>query len=143
MSKMFYIKVNGKEIPVSEEIYREWKHFENKEVYADRRSILNHVSWEDDKDRKNDATEKLTIEYRSAEDEVIEKEEREEREQLISLMKAKIKELKPMDAYIVEKVFLEGRTGTEVAAELGIAQQTVSYRLKSILKQLRKMLSDK
>lgn len=143
MNKKYTIEVNGEKISVSKEIYREWKHYKNKEEYADRRSMLYHVSWEDSKDQKNDITKELALRYRSAEEEIIEQEEIKEREQHINLLKAKIKELKPRDAYIVEKVFLEEKKIAEVAADLGLSQQAMSYRLKSILKHLKKMLSNK
>ena len=69
----------------------------------------------------------------NVEDEILRKEE------MAELVKA-FEILTPEQLVLIKKVYLEGKSVNSVAAELGIAQSSVSHRLMRIRKKLEKVL---
>ena len=69
----------------------------------------------------------------NVEDEILRKEE------MAELVKA-FEILTPEQLALIKKVYLEGKSVNSVAAELGIAQSSVSHRLMRIRKKLEKVL---
>ena len=51
-----------------------------------------------------------------------------------------IKQLNEKQQKLLFALFYEGKTQTEYAKEIGVSQQSVSKRLKTILKKLKKLL---
>ena len=68
----------------------------------------------------------------NVEDEILRKEE------MAELVKA-FEILTPEQLVLIKKVYLEGKSVNSVAAELGIAQSSVSHRLMRIRKKLEKV----
>lgn len=51
--------------------------------------------------------------------------------------------LDPIDHYLLERLFIDGASESEIAKELGISQPTVNRWKKEVLKRLRHMLEEK
>ena len=62
---------------------------------------------------------------------------REERKEMYQKLKQAISSLKPVQREIIKMIYVEGKSQKEVAKELGIAESTLSGRVKLIISKLK------
>lgn len=63
-----------------------------------------------------------------------------EKQELIEKLMSEVRGLKEIEISIIQLLFFEGLTEVQCAEKVGLSQQCVSYRKKSILKKLKKFL---
>ena len=62
---------------------------------------------------------------------------REEKREMYQKLKQAISFLKPVQRKILKMIYIEGKSQKEVAKELGIAESTLSGRVKLIISKLK------
>ena len=65
---------------------------------------------------------------------------REERKEMYQKLKQAISFLKPVQRKILKMIYIEGKSQKEVAKELGIAESTLSGRVKLIISKLKEKI---
>ncbi len=117
------------EIEVDEALGEIVVELERVEYNSNRRETRRHESYSDD----NDKQEKL-------EDKSIDVEAAAEWNADKKNLDDAISQLKPYQQELVQKIFYQGLSETEIARELGISQQAISKQLKVIYKNLKNFL---
>ena len=64
----------------------------------------------------------------------------EERKEMYQKLKQAISSLKPVQREIIKMIYVEGKSQKEVAKELGIAESTLSGRVKLIISKLKEKI---
>lgn len=150
-NKHRYIEIEGRQIPVSEEVYREFKRPAWAEVkrkqrgwrcFADGHRCMDDCS--KCKYRPNGAPESIE---RMLEDGLDVEDHSDSLEDtvimniLIEELHKALAQLAPDDRSILE-LFGDGLSDRKISDKIGIPQTTVSYRRKILLKALREQLKD-
>ena len=133
--KDLYIKINGELINVSEEVYLTYYRMRSRERYLDQKDIRNgkvlYSNLDTDETTGEEGIPDLAAE--SVEDMAIQKVMADKLHQCLDLLSAHEREL------LIEIYFNE-KSEVQLAKELGILQQTISYQKLKILKKLQKMM---
>jgi len=133
MKKEFYIKLkDGTIVPVSEEIYREYKRPEWRESYRRRTCAVREISYEYIAEQGCElnavSAQKLT------EDTVVDK-------IMIELLMNALATLTDGERRIIDILYFKEKTERETAAITNISQQTVHWKKCKILLKLKKLLN--
>jgi RNA polymerase sigma factor (sigma-70 family) len=132
MDKEYRIKVNGKEISVSEEVY-----------YAFKRP-----AWKERKRRQVRAEKELSLEAfadagfeipsgQALVDEIVED------KLLLDMLSKALSELTEDERVLIDELFYQEKPERMVAKETGVSQNTVNYHKNRILEKLRRLLEKK
>ena len=165
-NKEFYLVIKGEKIIVSEEVYRaykssdraerkrkqrmwrcrikrekginnQWKRCQgNCEECQFKQQKMSDVSLDALKEEGFDGVdERLDVEANFI--------AREERKEMYQKLKQAISSLKPVQREIIKMIYVEGKSQKEVAKELGIAESTLSERVKLIISKLKEKILSK
>ena len=133
--KNLYIKINGELINVSEEIYLTYYRMRSRERYLDQKDIRNgkvlYSNLDTDETTGEEGIPDLDAE--SVEDVAVRKMMADKLHKCLDLLPGNDREL------LIELYFNE-KSEVQLSKELGILQQTISYRKQKILKKLQKMM---
>lgn len=130
MDKEYFIELNGRQIPVSKEVY-----------YAFKRP-----AWRERKRRQVRAEKELSLEAfadagveipsgQALVDEIVED------KLLLDMLSQALKELTDDERFLIDELFYNDKTERQVAKEAGISQTTLNYQKNKIIKRLRKKLN--
>ena len=148
-NKQYYIKINGEDIPVSEEVYREYK----RPLWTERKRNDRRSRCRDEKGRRCMKNCKLCEKQRSGgvlslekwiEDgfEVADPNDLIEQitdDLLIENLRKAVAELPENERLIIELAY-SGKSEREAAAEAGLPRKTFVYRRDKIINKLKKIL---
>lgn len=138
------VYINGQAVPVSEEVYRVYKHFERKEEYFtydlkaekfSRKTASFLPSREDSYERLLEANQQFVIQEVSVQVQV---------EKLLDaeMVKKALSFLNPEEGELINLLFYQEKTEQEVGILLHISQQAVNKRKQAVLIKLRKLLKE-
>ena len=135
MKKIRYVFRDGtvSEVEVGEEFYAVYEAMDKADKLRERRETRRHISWEGLEESGFDIADKDFL-FTGIDEEKSEKESEKER-----LYEAMAK-LLPLQRELINKIYYEGKTSANIAAEEGVGKSAVSNRLKRIFSVLRKNL---
>lgn len=140
----YHIYINGQAVPVSEEIYRAYKHFERKEEYFtydlkaekfSRKTASFLPSREDSYERLLETNQQFVIQEVSVQDQV-------EKLLDVEIVRKALSFLNPVEQELINLLFYQEKTEQEVGILLHISQQAVNKRKQTVLIKLRKLLKE-
>ena len=138
----FYLYIDGEAVPVTAQIYHEYRYFERKEEYftydlkverfvcdQNTQTVAFVPSREDSYERllKNN---QFSQDEPTPEDQVI----------LSAWLASALATLSDNERYIIYEVVMKQRTEREVSKELGVSQNTIHYHKRRALNQLKNFL---
>lgn len=140
----YHLYINGQVVPVSEEIYRAYKHFERKEEYFtydlkaekfSKKTVSFLPSREDSYERLLEANQQFVIQEVSVQVQV---------EKLLDaeMVKKALSFLNPEERDLINLLFYQEKTEQEIGILLHISQQAVNKRKQAVLIKLRKFLKE-
>lgn len=143
----YYLYVEGKEIEVSKEVYKEYYHYKNKEEYFMKDLKTGRTKTDPLTNEKiylpsrEDSYERIINTYGSVFDSGTEKVEDIiiKREEIAFLYRA-INNLSIEDRELIKELFFHDKTETEVAKNRGVSISTVRYHKNRVLKKLKKLM---
>lgn len=141
-----YLYIDGKPVKVSDEVYREFMHYERKERYfmedlkAERmvidqktQSVKVIPSREDSYERLLEKEQQFEATDELAEDIVIKR-------ILLEKLETALHTLDDQELKLIQEIFYLEKTERDIAALLQISQNTVNYRKNKVLAKLRKLI---
>lgn len=133
--KEYLIRVQNQLVQVSEEIYFTYHQMKRRETYLEERDKVNGVFYYSALDTEEINGEDVIPDTNSShvEDVIVDKLIVEKLHKCIDMLTREEKDL-------IFSIYFEGKTQTELEAETGVKQQTISYRELQIRKKLKKML---
>ena len=140
----YHLYINGQAVPVSEEVYRTYKHFERKEEYFtydlkaekfSKKTASFLPSREDSYERLLEANQQFVIQEVSVQVQV---------EKLLDgeIVKKALSFLNPEEKELINLLFYQEKTEQEVGILLHISQQSVNKRKQAVVIKLRKLLKE-
>ena len=143
--KKYYLYIDGQAVPVSEQVYRTYHHYERKEEYftydlktekfscdQEAHTTAFAPSREDSYERLLEANRQFASADPSREEEAVSS------LWLENLMRA----LSPEEREIIRQLYILDRTEREASATLRLALSTFHRRKKALLEKLRNLLSE-
>lgn len=139
-----HLYINGQAVPVSEEIYRAYKHFERKEEYFtydlkaekfSKKTASFLPSREDSYERLLETNQQFVIQEVSVQDQV-------EKLLDVEIVRKALSFLNPVEQELINLLFYQEKTEQEVGILLHISQQAVNKRKQTVLIKLRKLLKE-
>ena len=143
--KKYYLYIDGQAVPVSEQVYRTYHHYERKEEYftydlktekfscdQEAQTTAFAPSREDSYERLLAANRQFASADPSPEEEAVSS------LWLDNLMRA----LSPEEREIIRQLYILDRTEREASATLRLALSTFHRRKKALLEKLRNLLSE-
>lgn len=140
----YHLYINGQTVPVSEEVYRAYKHFERKEEYFtydlkaekfSKKTASFLPSREDSYERMMEANQQFVIQEVSVQVQVEKLLDAEMVKKVLSFLNSEEREL-------INLLFYQEKTEQEVGILLHISQQAVNKRKQAVLIKLRKLLKE-
>lgn len=140
----YHLYINGQAVPVSEEVYRAYKHFERKEEYFtydlkaekfSRKTASFLPSREDSYERLLETNQQFVVQEVSVQVQV-------ENLLNVELVKKALSFLDPEERELINLLFYQEKTEQEVGILLHISQQAVNKRKQAVLIKLRKLLKE-
>ena len=143
--KQFYLYIDGQAVPVSEEVYREYRHYARKEEYFSydlkrekfacdqaARTATFTPSREDSYDRLLEGDRQFAAQGPTLEETVVS-----------SLrMQDLMGKLSPQEREIIYQLYVLEKSEREASAALHLAQTTFRRRKKALLEKLRNLLNE-
>lgn len=165
-NKEFYLVIKGEKVIVSEEVYRAYKSSDRAERKRKQRMWRCRIKREkginnqwkrcqgncEECQFKQQKMSDVSLDALKEEgfdgvDESLDVEAnfiaREERKEMYQKLKQAISSLKPVQREIIKMIYVEGKSQKEVAKELGIAESTLSGRVKLIISRPFRLSSKK
>lgn len=143
--KQFYLYIDGQAVPVSEEVYREYRHYARKEEYflhdlkrekfvCDQaaRTATFTPSREDSYDRLLEGDRQFAAQGPTLEETVVSS----------IWMQDLMGKLSPQEREIIYQLYVLEKSEREASAALHLAQTTFRRRKKALLEKLRTLLSE-
>lgn len=138
-----YLFIGGQAVPVSEQVFQAYHHYERKEEYftydlkaegfvcdQEAQTAIFTPSREDSYERLLEANSQFAEDAPATEDQVF----------LSMWMETLLGTLTEQERYIVSEIVLKQRTEREVSEELHISQNTLNYHKKRALRKLREYI---
>ena len=138
-----YLYIDGQAVPVSEQVFQEYHHYERKEEYftydlkaegfacdQEAQTVTFIPSREDSYERLLAKNNQFAQDEPGTEEQVF----------LSLWVETLLSTLTERERYIISEVILKQRTEREVSAELNISQNTLNYHKNRALRKLRKIL---
>lgn len=135
--KTFYLTIRGQRVEVSEEVYRAYIRPVRRERKRQYRAIGRYSVCS--VERLILSGIELVDESADCESVLIEKEERQEE---LDLLKSALGKLEGRDREIIDMVYFEGKTQTEVARHFSVSNVAIFKRIKKILKKIKDFLPE-
>lgn len=131
--KTYTLLVNKKRIPVTEEVYKAYYQNKEREIYLDKLSERNNLSFEECEKKGIQIDYLLSQTQESAEDKLIKAE-------MLSRLTVAMEMLTEQERLLIYTLFFKGKSERELCAMLGIAKTTLHDRKTKILGKLKKIL---
>lgn len=133
--KDFYIKIQGELINVSEEVYLTYYRMESRAHYLDRKDLIHGKVLYSNLDTEETLGEEgiPDLNSESVEDTVIRNIMADKLHQCLSRLSKEEQDL-------ITSLYFQEKTEVQLAKEMGMLQQTISYRKQKILKKMKKMM---
>lgn len=140
----YHLYINGQAVPVSEEVYRAYKHFERKEEYFtydlkaekfSKKTASFLPSREDSYERLLETNQQFVIQEVSVQVQV-------EKLLDVEILRKALSLLTPEERELINLLFYQEKTEQEVGILLHISQQAVNKRKQAVLIKLRKLLKE-
>lgn len=144
--KNLYLYIDGKPVKVTEDVYREFMHYERKERYfmedlkAERmvidqetQSVKVIPSREDSYERLLEKEQQFVATDELAEDTAMKR-------ILLEKLETALHTLDDQELELIQELFYLEKTERDIAALLHISQNTVNYRKNKVLAKLRKLI---
>lgn len=140
----YNVYINGQAVPVNEEVYRAYKHFERKEEYFtcdlkaekfSRKTASFLPSREDSYERLLEANQQFVIQEVSVQIQV-------EKLLDVEIVRKALSLLNPEERELINLLFYQEKTEQDVGILLHISQQAVNKRRQAVLMKLRKLLKE-
>ncbi|AEV70196.1 MULTISPECIES: RNA polymerase sigma factor [Clostridia] len=130
MDKEYFIEINGRQIPVSKEVY-----------YAFKRP-----AWRERKRRQVRAEKELSLEAfadagfeipsgQALVDEIVED------KLLLDMLSKALSELTEEERVLIDELFFNDKSEREIAREIGVSQPAIHKRRNRILEKLKKLMT--
>jgi RNA polymerase sigma factor (sigma-70 family) len=130
MDKEYFIEINGRQIPVSKEVY-----------YAFKRP-----AWRERKRRQVRAEKELSLEAfadagfeipsgQALVDEIVED------KLLLDMLSKALSELTDEERFLIDELFFNDKSEREIAREAGVSQPAIHKRRNRILEKLKKLMT--
>lgn len=130
MDKEYFIELNGRQIPVSKEVY-----------YAFKRP-----AWRERKRRQVRAEKELSLEVfadagfeipsgQALVDEIVED------KLLLDMLSKALSELTEEERVLIDELFFNDKSEREIAREIGVSQPAIHKRRNRILEKLKKLMT--
>jgi RNA polymerase sigma factor (sigma-70 family) len=130
MDKEYFIELNGRQIPVSKEVY-----------YAFKRP-----AWREHKRRQVRAEKELSLEAfadagfeipsgEALVDEIVED------KLLLDMLSKALSELTEEERVLIDELFFNDKSEREIAREIGVSQPAIHKRRNRILEKLKKLMT--
>lgn len=129
MSKDYYIKIDGENISVSEDVYRAYK----RPVWRERKRSQVRAN----KEISTESLAKQGYELPSY-DELIDK--IVEDKLMLDMLMTALAELSEDERFLIEQLYFEEKSERAVSEETGIPRKTLSYRKNKLLSKIRKKI---
>lgn len=132
MKKEYYIKMkNGQKVPVSEEIYREykqpvWREAKRKNIRKEREISLDFMA-------------ENGLEYMCTDKQKLTEEIVADKLMLEMLMKA-LKMLTDDERRLIDEIYYNEKSERNLSKQINVPQQTINSRKTAIIKKLRKFM---
>lgn len=141
--KKRYLYIDGQAVPVSEQVFQEYHHFDRKEEYFTYDLKTEGFTCDQEAQTafftpsREDSYERLL----EANSQFAEDEPTTEEQAFLSLwVETLLSTLTEQERFIISEVVLKQRTEREVSAELHISQNTLNYHKNRALRKLRNFL---
>lgn len=138
-SVRYIIKIDGKNIEVTEEVYKAYSTAERRERYLQELDML-HITHEFQSFDEMPNFLYALDHYQSTEDIVVAAEERKERKRLIERMHKVLFMLSADEMKLIRALFFEKVSAREIARQKGITHRAVLKTRNRILKKIKKTL---
>lgn len=142
-NKKYYIRVDGQNVPVSEQVYKEYQHYSRKEKYFSYDLKVEKFFCDQEAQTagfipsREDSYERLLAQDKQFPSDDIQVED----EITASVwMEEILSHLEHNEQYIIRKIFVSQWTIREVSAALHVSPSTVHDRKEKALKKIRKIL---
>lgn len=130
MDKEYFIELNGRQIPVSKEVYDAfkrpaWKERKRRQVRAEKELSL-------------EAFADAGFEIPSGEalvDEIVED------KLLLDMLSKALSELTEEERVLIDELFFNDKSEREIAREIGVSQPAIHKRRNRILEKLKKLMT--
>ncbi len=130
MDKEYFIELNGRQIPVSKEVYYAfkrpaWKERKRRQVRAEKELSL-------------EAFADAGFEIPSGEalvDEIVED------KLLLDMLSKALSELTEEERVLIDELFFNDKSEREIAREIGVSQPAIHKRRNRILEKLKKLMT--
>lgn len=133
--KKFFILIDGKLCETTEDIYRTYYKMDRRERYLQQLSKKHELSYDALTDVEYPVEEKMVDKLKSIEDHVI-------TSILIEKMLLVIPQLAEEERWLIQELFLYGKSEVAVAKEIGLARTTVQSRKYKILSKIKELMKD-
>ena len=120
-------------IAVNEETAQVYQQIKRKEWQQERASKRHEYSFE----VMAENGMQFIDEDSDIEEQYIEKEDNEEREQMLKVLQKAVVTLKPDQQEIIKMAFTENKSHAEIGQALGVSKQAIQQRIETILKRLK------
>lgn len=128
----YYIKINRQEIPVTEEVYKTWRHGERKERYFLESDIHNKTFSYDALDTDDlNGCDLFSYSNQEPVDRQVEK------QLMIQGLQRAVKSLDEEERELIRRIYFYDESLRHVAASKKIPVTTLQYRHKKILNKMR------
>lgn len=131
----YFIPVDGKFYETSEEVYRVYYKMENREEYQERLKLQHESSYEELKDIGFQVEHNSSVSKKSAEDEAV-------TAIMIEKMLMKLSVLNDYELWLIEEIYMQGKSVREIEEESGITKSTVWNHQQAALNKLRKAMEE-
>lgn len=145
-NRNFYLYIGGQPVPVSEEVYQEYRRAEDKERYFMCRLKKGHTKIDPDtqeihyipsRELSYEQLVERDWQFAAPDDPL---EERVARAELAGKLRAVLRSLSAEEMALLEELFYLEKTEREVAGLYAVSQNTIHYRKNRLLDKLRKKL---
>jgi len=138
-TKLYYETKKYMVIDATEEQAKEIAEL-NKEMWRQEKAVKKYERSMDEMEKLNDEG-KMKMQFidedSDIEEQYIEKEDNEEREQMLKVLQKAVVTLKPDQQEIIKMAFTENRSHAEIGQALGVSKQAIQQRIETILKKLK------
>jgi len=138
MERKLRIK-NGEEIPVSEDIYKDYMRSKWREKYREQKNQERHLSLDYEHEGEDGETTTLHERIASGEDAAAMAEDRI----ILALLLEALESLESGEQELVKNVVMGEMSQREYEQKTGIPRKTLAYRQEKILDKLRSMIGIK
>ena len=126
--RAYYLYLDGCQVPVSEEVYREYYRCRDQERYGERISRRREIS------SQFLDTKHVPWEYQQYQEAQSEQRRAERKQAMLKSLKG----LDEDDQRLIKELFIKGITEKALARQYGVCQQMISKRKTQILMKLKK-----